>query len=174
MQSIKINDELTLQPAGMLDAPFLFDIKNEDAARASALATKSEIRWDDHIAWLRQTLCKDDVELYIIMGADGWPLGSWRFDHHPDHEEFSMIVIPQARGKRVGSTVFNFCSDYIQERTKKKIVGFIAEGNVPPMRYHMRAGYQLESYDRERKCYVWTRDYDAFLLRKSKSVQRPD
>lgn len=169
MQSIQIDKSLSLEPATMDDAAFLFLIKNEEAARASALVTTDPIKWDDHLAWLGRTLTRDDVELYIIRSATGKAMGSWRFDHYPEHEEFSMIIIPEVRGMRVGSRVFNFCSDYIQAKTGKKIIGYIAEGNVPPMRYHIRAGYTLESYDRERRCYVWSRS-----VRPSESIRGAD
>lgn len=157
MQSIQIDSDLYLEPATETDAAFLFMIKNEEAARASALVTTAPIKWEEHLTWVKRTLCRDDVELYIIKSGTGKYLGSWRFDHYADHEEFSMIIVPEARGARIGSRVFNFCSDYIQAKTGKKIIGYIAEGNVPPMRYHIRAGYTLESYDRERRCYVWSR-----------------
>lgn len=169
MQFIKVNDRIKLEPATLKDALFLFDLKNEEGARLSALVTKDHITWADHVAWLRKTLTSADVELYTIV-MDGKQVGSWRYDFHPDHVEFSMVLTPETRGQRVGSTVFNFCGDRIQNLTTYKIVGYIAEGNVPPMRYHMRAGYQLESYDKERRCYVWTRDRDAFLVRKSQGL----
>lgn len=165
MPSIRINANLKLEPVTMIDAGFLFELKNEAGARASALVTKEPIKWEDHVTWLEKTLQREDVELYTIQDASGKRLGSWRFDHYPEHEEFAMVLDPAARGKRIGSTVFNFCSDYIQRLTHKTIVGYIAEGNVPPMRYHIGAGYTLESYDPERKCYRWTRDRAAFLVR---------
>ena len=156
---IVINNDLYLDNATDADALYLFKLKNDPGSRASALVTTEEITWHDHIAWLRKALINPNMNLYIIRKkATEEPLGSWRFDLYPDHVEFSMIIDPALRGQRIGSTVFAFCSDYIQERTGKKIIGYIAEGNVPPMRYHMRTGYKLESYDPIRKCYVWTRE----------------
>ncbi len=169
MQSIRVTDRIRLEPATLEDALFLFDLKNEEGARLSALVTKGHITWAAHVAWLRKTLADVNVELYVIV-MDGKRVGSWRYDFYPDRVEFAMVLTPETRGQRVGSTVFNFCGDRIQDLTTYKIVGYIAEGNVPPMRYHMRAGYQLESYDKERRCYVWTRDRDAFLVRKSQGL----
>lgn len=131
--------------------------------------TQTAIEWTDHIVWLQKTLLREDVEFFVIRDTKGESLGSWRFDHHPEHEEFSMIIDPAKRGRRIGSRVFNFCSDYIQRLTGKTIIGYIAEGNVAAMRYHIRANYTLESYDTVRKCYIWTRDRAGFFVQQSKS-----
>ena len=160
-----INRELRLERATEADALFLFDLKNEEGARLSALATKGHITWTEHVAWLHKTLVDANVNLYTIRDADNKLIGSWRYDFHPEHVECALVLIPEVRGRRIGSTVVNFCFDYIQSRTGKKIIGHIAEGNVPPMRYHIKAGFQLESYDRVRKCYTWTRDMAAFHSR---------
>jgi hypothetical protein len=160
MRSIRINDELRLEPATMNDANFLFDIKNEEGARASALVTHAELKWEDHVAWLTRTLKRDDVELYIIMKGDQ-RIGSWRYDIYPDRVEGSQIVISAMRGQRIGSTVFAFTSDYSQQQHGKKMVMLTAEGNIAAMRYHIANNYKLESYDAKRKCYVWGRSLPA-------------
>lgn len=161
MQPLKVNDNLTLVPATMNDASFLFDLKNATSARASALATKDFISWDAHVAWLKETLQKSDVELYITV-IDGQYVGSWRFDIYTDRVEGSQIISERAQGKRIGSTVFAFASDYSQRTHKKKMVMLTADGNVRAMRYHIKNNYTLEDYDAERKCYVWGRALEAF------------
>ena len=157
---IVINEDLYLDNAvAERDGHYLFLLKNDKESRASALVTQDEIPYAAHMEWLRRTLANPKVHLYIIRRTDTKEeLGSWRFDMYENHVEFSMIIDPMLRGQRIGSTVFAFCSDYIQEQTGKKIIGYIAEGNVRPMRYHIRTGYTLESYDAARKCYVWTRE----------------
>lgn len=166
---ISIDSELRLEPVTIPDASYLLYLKNDQGSRASALVTQTAIDWDDHIVWLQKTLLRDDVEFFIIRDTKGESLGSWRFDHHPEHEEFSMIIDPAKRGKRLGSRVFGFCSDYIQRLTGKTIICFTAEGNVPAMRYHISNGYTLESHDAERRCYVWKRDRSGFYIRQSKN-----
>lgn len=164
MPSIKINEQISLVPATLADAQFLFDIKNEDGARASALVTQNLIQWSDHTIWLQKTLLRDDVELYIIK-RDDVPIGSWRYDIYADRVEGSQIIVSQMRGQRIGSIVFSFMSDYSQAHHDKKMVMLTAEGNIAAMRYHIKNEYTLETYDANRKCYIWGRELSTFRKR---------
>jgi RimJ/RimL family protein N-acetyltransferase len=154
---LSIDQNITLRRAELSDIHELYLWKNDDESRASAIETKGQISWETHVAWVERTLARQDVELYIIL-YDGKKAGSWRYDMYDDRVECSLLISPDFRKLHIGLRVFGWGTDYIEKRTGLPVVCKVVEGNIAPMRYHIRSGFLPYSYDAAGKFYLWRRD----------------
>lgn len=166
---VVIDKALTLRPAALSDAEYLFGLKNEGEAKKSSIITKQGVTWEQHVQWLERALTDSKTRLFVILCEDA-PAGSWRYDFVEDHIECSMIVAPEFRGQHIGNRIFATACDLIQNETGKDIICKVVEGNIAPMRYHIHANFLPISYDREQRYYRWRRPAHARSSRKSEGV----
>jgi len=91
---------LVARAATLEDARLLWEWRNDPATRASSRSSE-EVPWDDHLAWLGDSLNRTDRMLLLVEDEAG-PIGTVRWDLIRDREgerewEVSITVAPQRR-----------------------------------------------------------------------------
>ena len=91
---------LVARAATLQDARFLWEWRNDPATRESSRSS-AEVPWDDHLAWLADSLDRADRMLLLVQDEAG-PVGTVRWDLARDREgerewEVSITVAPQRR-----------------------------------------------------------------------------
>ena len=91
---------LVARAATLEDARLLWEWRNDPATRASSRSSE-EVPWDDHLAWLGDSLNRSDRMLLLVEDEAG-PVGTVRWDLARDREgehewEVSITVAPQRR-----------------------------------------------------------------------------
>ncbi|HEY8654589.1 MAG TPA: bifunctional UDP-2,4-diacetamido-2,4,6-trideoxy-beta-L-altropyranose hydrolase/GNAT family N-acetyltransferase [Dermatophilaceae bacterium] len=91
---------LVARAATLGDARLLWEWRNDPATRESSRSTE-EVPWDDHLAWLADSLDRTDRMLLLVEDEAG-PIGTVRWDLTRDREgerewEVSITVAPQRR-----------------------------------------------------------------------------
>jgi spore coat polysaccharide biosynthesis predicted glycosyltransferase SpsG/GNAT superfamily N-acetyltransferase len=88
----------SVRRATMADARRLMDWRNDPATRAVSRRS-AEVTWEDHVAWLKSSMLRDDRLLLVAEDGHG-PVGTVRWDRVADHEwEVSITVAPPRRGQ---------------------------------------------------------------------------
>ena len=91
---------LVARAATLEDARLLWEWRNDPATRESSRSSE-EVPWDDHLAWLGDSLNRTDRMLLLVEDEAG-PVGTVRWDLTRDREgerewEVSITVAPQRR-----------------------------------------------------------------------------
>ena len=91
---------LVARAATLEDARLLWQWRNDPATRESSRSPE-EVPWDDHLAWLGDSLERTD-RLLLLVEDDAGPVGTVRWDLTRDTEgerewEVSITVAPQRR-----------------------------------------------------------------------------
>jgi spore coat polysaccharide biosynthesis predicted glycosyltransferase SpsG/GNAT superfamily N-acetyltransferase len=91
---------LVARAATLEDARLLWEWRNDPATRESSRSSE-EVPWDDHLAWLGDSLNRTDRMLLLVEDEAG-PVGTVRWDLTQDREgerewEVSITVAPQRR-----------------------------------------------------------------------------
>ena len=126
---------IELRPATMDDALVLFHWKNDPVMRRFSIVTHDEIKWEDHIQWLKKHL----HEIFIIC--------SHRDTYGDVRLEGNVIAIkldPDSRGRGIGREAIGLAQDMRDE-----LVAYIVNGNVPSMRLFLGAGFKITDYNEE-------------------------
>jgi RimJ/RimL family protein N-acetyltransferase len=132
---------ITLRPATIEDAKFLFDLKNDEDTRRNAIVTEDLILWENHLPWLEKRLEKPGMNIIML---DEIPVGDVRFDYG-DETEISIKLVPEFRGQGIARRVIGMCLG--------KLVAYIVDGNIPSMRTFLANGFKPVEYIKGKKNY---------------------
>jgi spore coat polysaccharide biosynthesis predicted glycosyltransferase SpsG/L-amino acid N-acyltransferase YncA len=147
--------DVTARRAELDDASALYDWRNDPSVRAVS-RTKDELSWDGHIAWLTQTLAREDRELWIIQRY-GEPVGTVRFDcleRDCDAEtpssvwEVSITVAPSLRGQGLAGILLREAeAEFLrsrpeEERAHVEFVAEMLESNPASRKLFENGGYE--------------------------------
>jgi len=100
MPAVVDHGRLVARAATLEDARILWEWRNDPATRESSRSSE-EVPWDDHLAWLGDSLERTDRVL-LLVEDDAGPVGTVRWDLTKDTEgerewEVSITVAPQRR-----------------------------------------------------------------------------
>ncbi len=132
---------ITLRPATIEDAKFLFDLKNDPDTRKNAIVSEDLILWENHLPWLEKRL--ESPGMNIIM-FDDIPVGDVRFDYG-EETEIGIRLVPEFRGQGIARRAISMCLG--------KLVANIVEGNVASMRTFLANGFKPVKYITGKKNY---------------------
>ena len=132
---------ITLRPATIEDAKFLFDLKNDEDTRKNAIVTEDLILWENHLPWLEKRLESPGMNIILL---DDVPVGDVRFDYGLE-TEIGIRLMPEFRGQGIARRVISMCLG--------KLVAYIAEGNIASMRTFLANGYKPVEYIKGAKNY---------------------
>ena len=110
-----------LRFAKMTDAKILFEWRNDLMTRDASHNT-SEIRFEDHLVWLENSLTNQHRKLFVAE-INGVPVGTVRADQSDGTWEISWTVAPEHRGRGLG----------------KRIVSKLARSIIGPIRAEVKA-----------------------------------
>lgn len=97
---------MLIRNATELDAKNLFEWRNDQATRTNSHNT-NEIKYEEHISWLKSTLQNPKRNLYIA-DIDGVSVGTVRVDIEDNQTaEISWTVSPKFRGKGIAKLMIN-------------------------------------------------------------------
>lgn len=122
-----------LRPVRFTDALFLLSWKNDPATRKNSIVTEDEIRFSDHLKWLKKRL--KSPGFYIIMD-DNKMCGDIRFDIG-DEIEVSIRMSPLFRGKGIATKALKLGMQLHPNNLVAKIVW----GNLPSYNLFTSAGF---------------------------------
>jgi RimJ/RimL family protein N-acetyltransferase len=129
---------LYLRPATLEDAKTLFEWRNDPQVRAAS-HDQNKICFEDHLAWLENSLANPDRELYIAE-EDGVSVGTVRLDWVDNAYTLSWTVRPEARGKGVGKRMVSLLVKQIREPIRAEV----KVGNLASMKISQGVGMQLD------------------------------
>ena len=98
--AVVVPGRLVARAATLEDARLLWEWRNDPATRESSRSSE-EVLWDDHLAWLGDSLNRTDRMLLLVEDEAG-PVGTVRWDLTREREgqrewEVSITVAPQRR-----------------------------------------------------------------------------
>ncbi len=126
-----------LRVARLSDAEKLFRWRNDPATRAASHSS-AELRWDEHLRWLDETLLNQDRQL-LVAEDDTGPVGTIRLDREDRVWVLSWTVAPDRRGSGIGSEIVAAIVDIATEPLRAEI----KIDNVASRRIAEKAGMTL-------------------------------
>lgn len=138
----RTSEGLTVRGATLDDARTLFDWRNDPQTRALSRSS-DELVYDDHVAWLRGSLERDDRVLLIVTGPDGGQVGTVRWDHEGhDDWEVSITVAPSARGQGLATPMLLAAEEHLaQTADVRSYLAVVHADNEPSRRLFATADY---------------------------------
>ncbi len=133
---------LELRPARLDDAPFLFELRNDEEVRRQS-RRRDPVRADEHTAWLASRLeAGERCRLYVAC-VDGEPIGQARLDlDETGAAEISVALAAAARGRGLGAALISLASERgSRELGVRRVAAVVREGNDASYRAFLRAGY---------------------------------
>jgi RimJ/RimL family protein N-acetyltransferase len=136
------NTYMNLRCATMDDAQLLLAWRNDAETRHQS-GNSEEILWENHIAWLTQSLAMSTRQLYLAE-YKGILVGTVRSDTNTDGSvELSWTVAPEQRGKGLGKAmVMQFVK---QLHPGAKLIAIIRKGNISSEKIAQALGLHPEN-----------------------------
>lgn len=116
-------EKLSLRPATLEDAELLLKWRNNMTTRMAS-HTVGEVKLEEHIEWLKNTLQNKNRQLYVAE-EKGTSVGTVRADFENGVYELSWTVAPEARGQGIGKRMVAL----VANRTKEPIRAEVKKGN---------------------------------------------
>ncbi len=132
------------------DAKLLYKWTNDPDTRAASFK-QEEIKWEDHVAWLKGLLADEDRDIFICMDFLS-PLGVVRTAKDEKDEKKALIsyqVAPDFRGRGVGVKMLRL----LEEKEREKydtLCGEVKPGNEYSINIFKKLGYTQVSADEEK------------------------
>lgn len=117
---------MQLRPMLMSDADFLLDMKNYPETRRYSFVSKEEIKYDDHINFL-----KENIHQFKVIVIETFCYGIVRVQN----KEISIWIDRKFWGKGIATSIFEQC----EKGTLAKVVN----GNIGSIKALVRAGFEL-------------------------------
>jgi RimJ/RimL family protein N-acetyltransferase len=95
---------------------------------------------EEHRAWLAQTLASPDRHLFTVE-ADARPVGQVRLDKRGSEVEVSISLVPEARGRGIGSQAIGLANGVARELGGRRATAVIRDGNLASLRAFTSLGY---------------------------------
>jgi spore coat polysaccharide biosynthesis predicted glycosyltransferase SpsG/RimJ/RimL family protein N-acetyltransferase len=137
---------LGIRPASIADADRLLRWRNDPETR-SASRHHEEVSRELHLAWLEETIGREDRLLTVVFDERG-DLGTVRWDRIGDGEwEVSITLVPERRGEHLSAAVLHTGEQHLL-RSREDAVAFYAsvlERNPASRRLFEHAGYLLDA-----------------------------
>jgi len=125
----------------MDDADLLLEWRNDPAVR-QASRHRSEIEFQAHQIWLRESLANPNRKIFIAELGDV-PVGTVRSDYSRGTYELSWTVAPEVREQGIGKSMVALLASQIEG----PICAEVRIGNVASVRIAEHAGMKLESIE---------------------------
>ena len=132
---------VTVRPATVDDARALWEWRNDPATRAAS-RHHSLVPLEDHLAWLRATLQREDRHL-LIGSLDGADVGTLRWDLEGDGEwEVSITVAGESRGRGMAGALLRAGEQWLAGVTDvRAYLAAVHTTNEPSRRVFVSGGY---------------------------------
>ncbi len=93
---------------------------------------------------LRHNLASSETLVYVVARLDGEPVACGFVDPWPaDHAEAHLIVVPDARGRGIGSAVLADIGARARAAVKNELQGEVRENDQASRRFFERRGYRV-------------------------------
>lgn len=132
------------------DCELLWEWANDAAVRASAFSGKP-ISWDAHTTWFRRKQADAACVMYLVLDADGCPVGQVRFDlKSEDCAEVDVSITRASRRRGCGTAALRLaCRRLGKELPIRRVVAIVKSENTASLRAFKRAGF-VQTEQRQR------------------------
>jgi UDP-2,4-diacetamido-2,4,6-trideoxy-beta-L-altropyranose hydrolase len=155
-------DRLRLRQVTMDDARQLWTWANASDVREVSFSSEP-IPWERHLEWLRSKLADPNVCFWMVLNAEGQPLGQVRFEAAPKRQAVISILLDAAcRGQSLGSlSIWSACKKLFDETNYTSVQALIKPGNEASVRAFLKAGFlrwdDVEIKGRPARCFGLTK-----------------
>lgn len=136
-----ISQSITLRPARMPDARFVWQCRNDgDAWRHYRIAEPTPL--EDHLRWFQRALARDDLQIWIAANGAG-DFGYLRLDRAevPHTEELSLGLAGRARGQGLGSLLIAHAVMLGSSRRLRRLTADVHRENAASRKAFLRSGF---------------------------------
>jgi L-amino acid N-acyltransferase YncA len=132
--------EVSVRPAEIGDGEFVWECRNDPAARAVS-RNSAPIPLADHLAWFRERLARGDSRFLIVEAGDGARVGYVRLDRGPDEIEISIALAASARGRGLGTAAIRAAAEVEAAGGAAPIAAYVKDDNAASLAAFRRAGF---------------------------------
>jgi RimJ/RimL family protein N-acetyltransferase len=134
---------LSIRKAAESDRQRLFQWVNDPETRTNSFST-APVSWSSHCEWFDGLLADQNRWLYILVSAEGQPVGQVRFDKTGDRSaEVSLSLAPEWRGRGLGAAAIALATRRVMSEADFAVVhARVKPGNEKSRRAFVRAGYE--------------------------------
>jgi RimJ/RimL family protein N-acetyltransferase len=131
---------ITVRPARLEDARYVWTVNNHPTARAQSLST-ADIPWETHAEWYRARLARPDCGFLIGLRGEE-PIGVARFDVSDGEAVISLAVSAEHRGRGAGGQLIRSVTELALARSDVRVaVAYTRPTNVASRRAFLRNEY---------------------------------
>ena len=135
---------VTLRPAAAEDCRQIWLWRNDPETRRASFDS-SPIPFENHEAWFRASLERQDRKLYVIL-AEGTESGMVRLDVSGHEAEVSIHLAPEWRFRGVGSAALQALLDLaFGALGLERLVALVKPDNRASLSAFRKAGFALEN-----------------------------
>lgn len=141
--------EFRLRPAALSDYGRLFAWRNDPVTVAGCL-TPQRVKLKDHMEWLRKTLDRKTVQLYVALDSRG-PVGTGRIDYDAKKQtaELSLTIDPRRRGQGLASALISQLLQHARNEQAAHVLARVKEENDASLRAFAGCGFWPKAYESE-------------------------
>ena len=140
--------DISLRDAVYEDVDMLFKWRNDNETRENSFE-KGELDYKDHVEWLKRTLLRDDVLIFILM-VGGVPVGEARISIKSDEYLISYMIDGEYRSRGYGTVLLKMVENKLVEKYGNILmVAEVLQHNIKSRRVFVSLGYEeMDEKDR--------------------------
>jgi UDP-2,4-diacetamido-2,4,6-trideoxy-beta-L-altropyranose hydrolase len=131
--------EVSVRPAGIDDAEFVWQCRNDSTARAASRSV-DPIPLDEHLEWFRRRLVTAETTFLNVM-VDSERAGYVRLHRGGQETEISIALAPTARRKGVGTAAIRAAAEAEAAERATPIAAYVKDDNPASLAAFRRAGF---------------------------------
>ena len=131
--------QCTLRKAQIEDAGILYQWKNDKLCIQNSLSGY-EVKWEEHILWLRRTLKNSKSKLYI-MEWGGAAVGQLRLDEDNEGAMISYSIANEFRGQHLGKKLLQLAEKEACLLNIKMLKAVVLKHNIRSQKLFSQLGY---------------------------------
>jgi RimJ/RimL family protein N-acetyltransferase len=131
--------EVSVRPAGIDDAEFVWQCRNDPTARAASRSV-DPIPLDEHLTWFRRRLESAETT-FLIVTVGSERAGYVRLDRGERETEISIALAPTARSKGVGTAAIRATAEAEATERATPIAAYVKDDNPASLAAFRRAGF---------------------------------
>lgn len=139
----KTNHEFNIRPANSSDMLNVFNLSNDEEVRKNSF-NMDKIELESHKKWYNAKINSSNTIFYIVTDLENKFIGYSRFDNDYGNWTITIHLVPDMRGKGLGSKIIKKVSNKILTNEKiNKTQAYVKQNNQASLRAFEKAGYVI-------------------------------